>query len=172
MGSLISTTKKPESGFSLVEMLAVLVIVGILVAIAAPNLIGILRRNQVNAALDKLHGAIKETQRQAIRQGRLCRININLSNNKLTGNPTNCLLNDRQIDDNLIIRTNLSGTPPNISFSHKGSTTRSGTIVVSSSTVNVQKCFVISLGLGIVRTGNYTGSSTGSVSARNCQPNR
>ena len=172
MGNLIHPTKNQASGFSLVEMLTVLVIVGILVAIAAPNLIGILRRNQVSAALNQLHGAIKETQRQAIRQGRLCRININPSNNKLTGNPANCLLSDRKIADNIIIRTNLSGTPPNISFSHKGSTTKSGTIVVSSTNVNVQKCFVISLGLGIVRTGNYTGSSTGSILPRNCQPNR
>ena len=160
-----------EAGFNLIEMLTVTIIIGIFAAIAIPNLIGILRRNQVNAALQTLYGAIKETQRQAIRQGRLCRINFDLTNNVLTGNPANCLLSDREIDDDIIIRTNLSGTPPNISFSAKGSTTKSGTIVVSSNMTNEQKCFVISLGLGIMRTGNYTGSSTGSVSATNCQPN-
>jgi prepilin-type N-terminal cleavage/methylation domain-containing protein len=160
-----------EAGFSLIEMLAVTAIISIVAAIAVPNLLGILRRNQVNTALEQLYGAIKETQRQAIYQGRLCRVNINTTTKKITGNPSNCLLSDRQINDNVTIRTNLSGTPPNISFSHKGSTTKSGTIVVSSASVNWQKCFVISLGIGIMRTGEYIGSSTGSVSASNCQSN-
>jgi prepilin-type N-terminal cleavage/methylation domain-containing protein len=160
-----------EAGFNLIEILVVTIIIGILAAIAVPNFLGLLRRNQVNAALATLHGAIKETQRQAIRQGRSCRIDFDLTNNKLTGNPDNCLLSDRKINDDIIIRTNFPGTSPNISFSHKGSTTRSGTIVVSSAMTNTQRCFVISLGLGIMRTGNYTGSPTGSVSATNCQSN-
>ena len=160
-----------EAGFNLIEILVVTIIIGILAAIAVPNFLGLLRRNQVNAALQTLHGAIKETQRQAIRQGRSCRIDFDLTNNKLTGNPSNCLLSDREIKDNIIIRTNFPGTSPNIIFSHKGSTTRSGTIVISSAMTNTQRCFVISLGLGIMRTGNYTGSPTGSVSATNCQSN-
>lgn len=160
-----------EAGFNLIEILVVTIIIGIVAAIAMPNFLGLLSRNQVNAALQTLHGAIKETQRQAIRQGRLCRINLDLTNNKLTGNPPNCLLSDRIINDNITIRTNIAGTPPNIPFSAKGTTTRSGTIVVSSNMTNTQRCFVISLGLGIMRTGNYTGSSTGSVSATDCQSN-
>lgn len=162
---------KKELGFSLIEMLAVTIIIGIISAIAIPNLLGTIRRNQVNEALEQINGAIKEAQRQAIRQGRLCRINIDITNNELTGNPSNCLLSDREINENITIRTNIAGTPPNIPFSFKGSTTRSGTIVVSSNLVNLQRCFVISLGLGITRIGNYTGSSTGSVSAANCQSN-
>lgn len=165
------TSNNKEAGFNLIEMLVVTIIVGIVAAIAVPNFLGLLRRNQVNAALQTLHGAIKETQRQAIRQGRFCRIDFDIINNKLTGNPPNCLLSDRRINDDIIIRTNFPGTSPNIPFSHKGSTTRSGTIVVSSPLTNSQKCLVISLGLGIMRTGNYTGSSTGSVSATDCDSN-
>lgn len=160
-----------ELGFTLIEMLAVTIIIGIISAIAVPNLLGTIRRNQVNEALEQINGAIKEAQRQAIRQGRLCRINIDITNNELTGNPPSCLLSDREINDNITIRTNIAGTPPNIPFSFKGSTTRSGTIVVSSNLVNLQRCFVISLGLGITRIGDYTGNSTGSVSATNCQSN-
>lgn len=165
------TGNNKDAGFNLIEILVVTIIIGIIAAIAVPNFSGLLRRNRVNAALQTLHGAIKETQRQAIRQGRSCRIDFDLINNKLTGNPPNCLLGDREINDNITIRTNFPGTSPNISFSHKGSTTRSGTIVVSSPLTNTQRCFVISLGLGIMRTGNYTGSPTGAVSATDCDSN-
>ncbi len=157
-----------NNGFTLIEILVVTIIISVIAALSAPNLLGLFRRSQVNSSLAILTGTIKETQRQSIRKGAYCQINIDTVNNLLTANPNNCLLSDRKIDNNIIIRTNLSGTPPNISFSHRGSTTKSGTIVVSSNLESNQKCFVISLGLGITRTGNYNGSSSGSVSATNC----
>jgi prepilin-type N-terminal cleavage/methylation domain-containing protein len=163
--------RNSDRGFSLIEMLVVVILVGIVTAISVPSFLGLLSRYQVDKALSLLEGSIKETQRQAIRQGKLCRININTTTKKITGNPTDCLLETRQINNDLNIRTNLSGATPNISFSHKGSTTRSGTIVVSSNYTDRQKCFVISLGIGITRTGNYTGSKTGSVSATKCKSN-
>ncbi len=142
-------------GYTLIEILIVAVIIGILAAIAVPNLLGLLSRNRVNEALAQIEGAIQESQRQAIRQGKQCRVNIDDSTNIISGDPSDCLFNTREIDDSIIIRTNLSGTPPSILFSAKGSTTKSGTIVVLSNTTNLQKCFVISLGLGIARTGEY-----------------
>ena len=146
-----------------------LVIIGIIAAIASPNFLGLLNRIKVNNALEELLGAIKETQRLAMRHGKSCRININPSNNILNAADNECSLSTRRIDKNVIIRTNLSGSPPNISFSHKGSTTKMGTIVLSSNLTDTQKCFVISLGLGIMRTGNYTGSRTGSIEPSDCE---
>ncbi len=160
-----------DKGFTLIETLAVAIIIGIIAAIAAPNFLGLLSRNQVNEALDKINGAIKESQRQAIRKGKSCRINIDTSTNIITGNPNDCLLNTRKIRSSIDIRTNLSGTPPNILFSAKGSTTKSGTIVVFSDTSTLQRCFVISLGLGITRTGEYTGSKTESIDPDYCLSN-
>lgn len=161
--------QKSDRGFTLIELMVALVIVGVIAAIATPNFLGLLNRIRVNSALEELLGAIRESQRLAMRQGRSCRINIDPNTNLLSATNGNCLLNNRTINENVIIRTNLSGSTPNILFSRKGSTTKMGTIVLSSDLADTQKCFVISLGLGIMRTGNYTGSKTGSVSANNCE---
>ena len=162
--------KKSDRGFTLVELMSVLVIIGIIAAIAAPNFIGLLNRTRVNISLEQLLGAIRQTQRQAMRQGKRCNININPNTNFISANPPDCKLDTREIDENVTIRTNLSGSIPNISFSHKGNTTKMGTIVLSSNLINHQRCFVISLGLGIMRTGNYTGSNNTSITSRKCQP--
>jgi type II secretory pathway pseudopilin PulG len=166
---MLRLKRTSDHGNSLIEVTAVTVLIGIVSAISLPNLFSLYRRCQVNKALEELDGAIKEVQRQAMRQGKVCRVNINTGAKTITSNPTNCILNQRVMDNSITIRTNLSGTPPNISFSSKGSTTKMGTIVVSSEQTEQQKCFVISLGLGISRTGNYTGSKTGSVSSTNCK---
>ena len=160
-----------NDGFSLIEMLATVAIVGIISAIAAPNFLGYFNHNRVIGSISLLNGAIKETQRQAIRLGTQCRVFIDPSTNIINANPPNCLLSERTINNDISIRTNLSGSPPSITFSSKGSTTKSGTIVVSHEATDTQRCFVISLGLGITRTGNYTGAKIGSVSAADCNAN-
>jgi prepilin-type N-terminal cleavage/methylation domain-containing protein len=164
-----NSNKKSNYGFTLTELMIALIIIGIIAAIATPNFLGLLNRIKVNNSLEQLLGAIRETQRLAMQQGKRCRININPSTKMLTATPSNCLLENRTIDDNVIIRTNIPGATPNISFSYKGNTTKMGTIVLSSNLIDTQKCFVISLGLGIMRTGDYIGSKTGSVSANKCK---
>ena len=161
--------QKSDRGFTLIEMMVTLIIVGVIAAIATPNFLGLLNRIRVNNALQELLGAIRETQRMAMRHGKICRLNIDPNTNILNATDNDCLLATRNINDSVIIRTNLSGSTPNIPFSPKGTTTKMGTIVLSSNLTDTQRCFVISLGLGIMRTGNYTGSKTGSVSASNCE---
>lgn len=156
-----------DRGFTLMELMLVITIVGIIATIASPTFIGLLSRYRLNGALQQLLGAINESQRLAMLRGKSCRIKISPSTKIITAN-AGCLLSNRKIGDGITIRSNFTGTT-NITFSYKGSTTRMGTIVLSSDYTDSQKCFVIALGTGIKRIGNYNGSKIGSVSSDNCQ---
>jgi type II secretory pathway pseudopilin PulG len=145
-----------------------LLIVGVIAAISSPNFFGMLSRYRLEGSLQQLLRAINETQRLAMMRGKSCRININPSTHKITANTAGCLLSDRVIDDSITIRSSFTGST-NITFSYKGSTTRMGTIVLSSDHTDLQKCFVIALGTGIKRTGDYNGSKTGSVAYTKCK---
>lgn len=57
---------KLTRGFSLLEVMLVLVLMGIVGALTIPNLFGILRKDTASAAAEKLADAIKYTQDQAI----------------------------------------------------------------------------------------------------------
>ena len=157
-----------DRGYTLTEMMVTLIIIGVIAAIASPNFMGMLSRFRLEGSLQQLLGAINETQRLAMMRGKSCRININPSTHKITANSAGCLLSDRTLDDDITIRSNFPGST-NITFSYKGSTTRMGTIVLSSEHTDLQKCFVIALGTGIKRIGNYNGSKTGSVSYTQCK---
>ncbi|MEA5566150.1 pilus assembly FimT family protein [Anabaena sp. UHCC 0399] len=56
---------KPEAGFSLIEVIVVVVMIGVLAAILAPNWFRFLSRQRLNKANDTVVAAIQEAQRQA-----------------------------------------------------------------------------------------------------------
>lgn len=58
---------KKASGFTLLEVLVTLMILGILAAIASPSWLGFVDRQRVNVANDAIVGAIQEAQREAKR---------------------------------------------------------------------------------------------------------
>ena len=86
-----------DRGYTLTEMMVTLIIIGVIAAIASPNFLGLLSRYRLEGALQQLLGAINETQRLAMVQGKSCRINVNPSTNKITANTAGCLLSDRSI---------------------------------------------------------------------------
>lgn len=170
---LYNVHKKSNWGFTLIEMITTVIIVGVLAAIAAPNFLGLLNQSRVKDGLSAVEGAIKESQRLAIRRGKTCKIKfvtktingqsretINVVESTDTGESVSagfydgCLLNERVLPVDVVVD---KGGITKIAFSGKGNTdaASAGTIVVSHPGTNTQKCLQIEGLLGNIITGNY-----------------
>lgn len=157
-----------DQGFTMIEVIVVLIIIGILSAIMAPSFLSMFNKNKVNDTLEQVRGALREAQREAIRKSKSCAVTLDTTNKKIS---SPCLVTgDRTLTNGVAILTHdLDGTPPSVTFSMRGSTTNSGLIIVQMSDGSTDKkgCLVISEGPGIMRTGVYNGSTT-SISSGNC----
>ena len=114
---------KKESGFTLVEMLAAAVVVGILTALATPSLTGMLHRSRITDGTAKIVGAIKEAQKLAVRNSRACSIDsapngsgVFVVQTAAGSNP--CLSDIRELHESLTVAS--SDAVTQISISSKG----------------------------------------------------
>lgn len=155
--------RKYNSGFTLIEMITVVIIVGVIAAIAAPNLLGMLNRSRLDEAMRQVAGGLKEVRKQAENRGKACKIKfvtktidgksrqaINVSDSTYSG----CLLSERIMPVNVSVNT---GTITDITFSGRGNidAASAGTIVLSHSGTSTQKCVQIEGALGNILTGIY-----------------
>lgn len=167
---------KKDSGFTLIEMLAVTIIIGIVAAIAVPNLLGLLNNARVTDGLADVEGAIKEAKRQAIRFSQRCVIKITTNSAgryivqpdpAVGGNNNRCLLEQRILPEGVIVTVN----PDVIGISSKGNidytdpSAAAGTpiptnrtITVSHNNAGTSKCLRVEGMFGDVQTGIVQGS--------------
>ena len=165
---LPSNVHKYEHGFTLVEALITVVVASILAAISVSSFLGLYNQNKVKNALTQLEVALREAQRQAMYKNQSCTVNLDTTNNQITSTG-DCLVDSNILLDRVAISTNLSGNPSAISFSFKGNTPTSGTVVLSKPDSSGEKrCLAISKGLGIIRTGIYSGSPNSPITDSNC----
>ncbi|GAB4384948.1 MAG: hypothetical protein Kow00121_49190 [Elainellaceae cyanobacterium] len=158
-----------NQGFTLIEGLVVIVIIGIVSAIAAPSLFSMVNRSKINSAQAEVQGVLQEAQRQSIRSSRSC--NVTLSANTITGN---CLTTGNLTLDQVSLRSASNNAAiSSFWFNHKGELfindplgtapqrfTAPITFVISASSSTVQKCLVFSAPLGLLRSGTYTGATS------------
>jgi Tfp pilus assembly protein FimT len=72
-------------GFTLIEMLIIIMVMGILAAIAAPSFGSLLDSIKVNQTVTELRISLQETQRQAIRANKVCETQFTNSNDNGNG---------------------------------------------------------------------------------------
>lgn len=161
-----------EQGFTQLEIVIVLVVMGIFGAIAAPSFLNWVNIRKLEVGLAELEGTLIEGQDQAIRLSKTCTINLPTGSSAvLSSSPTDCLRNGNRTLEGLQLRHSLA-TP--LSFDFKGripsSLTAEQTIVLSiANEINTpSKCLVIAPGIGLIRVGKYIGSSTTTL-ASNCK---
>lgn len=160
---------KQERGFTLIEIIVTVIVVGILSAVAAPSLLGLLNQTRVNDGLRQIQSSLKEAQRQAMRRGDTCTVTLDATNNTIIGTPVQCLAGSKTVDSNLKFKGDAD--PVVINFSRKGSNAsgeKTIAIYRDGVTNSIQKCVILTANLGGVKTGIYTGSVAGTIVKSSC----
>jgi prepilin-type N-terminal cleavage/methylation domain-containing protein len=178
-----------ENGFTLLELIVVMLFAGILAAISAPSFIGLNQINKVNHDLSSAKNSLLEAQRGAMRRGQDCTLffsdpgvvpaTISIadshSGNCLSGDSVNSSNLTQRIFNNVsmtVYQDGISGaiSHPTLTFDYLGNNTTAITTIVLQSQGNfaVKKCLVISQPLGLIATNKYTGSSA--TYSSNCTP--
>jgi prepilin-type N-terminal cleavage/methylation domain-containing protein len=164
-----------NAGWTLLEIMIVILIIGILASLALPNMVEGIEKRKAQSALSQLKGTLQEAQRNSIKMGKECKVTLKGTNDNFDPPSiavhsdtqyVGCLSSSETFFRNLQMRENFPGT--SISFSYRGNTTNIGTFVVESPNARTKYCLVVSNFLGIMRSGVYNGS-TSSVSASDCQ---
>lgn len=66
----------PQWGYTLIETLTIALVVGVLAAVAAPNLAGMLDAVKVDQSVTELRSSFQDAQRQAIRKNKPCTVQL------------------------------------------------------------------------------------------------
>lgn len=161
-------SKDFHQGFTLLEVLVVVMVIGIMAGLMTPSMLGFVYRGRVNQGLSELKGIVQTTQREAIKKSQSCTVDLPLNE---TENPIitgTCLITGSVVLENVKIKYN-NANSNKINFNFRGETSPLRTIVIYSDQTKHKKCMVISNGIGMIRVGDYTSNDLLSISADNCQ---
>jgi type II secretory pathway pseudopilin PulG len=142
-----------KAGFTLLENLTIVVIVGILAAITVPSWLGLQQRQRLSNALNMVVATFHEAQQRSIERSKGCQLILE----KQQIVDVNKCLNDGNLTLPTGINLASAGLDNSIDFGFKGNTTDNRTIrlQMDGSKSSSIKCITISAPLGILRQGEY-----------------
>jgi type II secretory pathway pseudopilin PulG len=141
-----------DRGFTLLENLTIVLILGIAMAIGTPSLLAMQQRQRLIVATDMVLAALREAQQTAIEHSSVCSIQI--ASTAIT-DKTNCLKGGNIALPNGITMSS-PGLDNSIEYGMKGNTTDNRTIRLTSNGSTTGKCITVSAPLGITRQGSYS----------------
>jgi Tfp pilus assembly protein FimT len=158
----------PNQGWTLIEMAVISVIVGILASTTIPSMVGLMAKNSLESSMSQVKGAIQEAQRSAIKNGKSCTVTIDTIAKTVTGSPVGCITSPVTLNSDTTVTTSPPPSPSTTTaflFSYKGNPNNSTndftglTMILGSTKTSTQRCLVISAGIGIMRSGTYSGTT-------------
>ena len=154
---------RSNSGFTFIEMITALLMIGILSAIAAPSWFALIKTQHLNIAQDQVYRAMREAQSQAKKEKLTYHASFREENNNVqwavhpaTIDPSNAKWND--LDDSVQLDANstlqLSNGVRRVRFDDIGGVIPPlGKITLSSKSGGTAKrCVIVSTILGAMRT--------------------
>lgn len=153
-----------KQGFTLIEVLVVIIVVGILSAIAAPSWLTFTEVRRLNTAQNQVYRSVREAQSNAKREKLTWQASFREQNNvvqwavhPITVTPANASWNNLDSHVRLDAETTLqtSNGARRIEFDYRGSVNRPplGRITLSSRNGGkAKRCVIISTILGAIRT--------------------
>jgi prepilin-type N-terminal cleavage/methylation domain-containing protein len=145
-------------GFTLLESLIAVSIVGILVAMGIPSLIAAQNRAKLAQATDMVVASLQESQREAIRRNQSCTLTLDKVGRKITGQQGCLSSGDRNLPD--AINLDYTGASGDIQYGIRGNTTTNKSIILAiGNSPSNARCLTVSAPLGIIRLGSYDLSS-------------
>jgi prepilin-type N-terminal cleavage/methylation domain-containing protein len=172
------TVLKKDKGFTLIETLIVVIILGVMGAVAGPGLKGWYDQNRVKEGFNQILNAFQQARSNSVRLSTSCTVTISSGTSaySVAGSPSGCVLETVLISNEVIKITKASGSlPASIVFDYRGGTDASSntTVVIerkNGSGTNISgtgKCIVVSDPLGMIRFGDY--SSSNCINSENIQ---
>ncbi len=153
------TIWRDRRGFTLVEILVVILIAGVLAAIAAPGWFRFMADRRVNAGIDKVHLALREAQSQAVRTKRTWQASFREENGVVQWavhpdeeepGPWNNLNSQLQFGDRTTLRQ--AGGLRRARFNHRGWVKgQLGRVTLEVEGSEAKRCVFVSTLLGALR---------------------
>ncbi|HEY9629589.1 MAG: prepilin-type N-terminal cleavage/methylation domain-containing protein [Oscillatoriophycideae cyanobacterium NC_groundwater_1537_Pr4_S-0.65um_50_18] len=155
------------SGYTLVEMITVLVIIGVLAAIAAPGWLAFMNTRRANAARDQISQVLRQTQAQALRskQAQTVVFNVAAAPPSITALGLTDAIGNGQLSANMVSLQAKNGATniASLEFDSNGNI-KSPTLdqqglkitVTVPPTTGVKRCVIVQTLLGAMRSANDT----------------
>lgn len=144
------------AGITLPELLLAVLVLGLMTAVGLGGTSRSLARLRVEAGARQLAVGLEQARSHAEASGTPCALLLNSSGwaepaaGDGAGDLPPCRLAERALEPQLQLRHNL---PAALRISSNGLVLDGGTVVIGAAGTDLQRCLVVSLPLGVVRTG-------------------